>query len=86
MVPAAVSLSPLSRSRTSSSPLSDRVTVEPDRYAVVSTGDLTLHAADAVFDTAIAADHALRALLVERPELTGAIQVMPAARLELAEA
>ena len=83
---AAVSRSPLSRSRTSASPLSDRVTVEPDRYAVVSTGDLTLHAADAVFDTAIAADHALRALLVERPELAGAIQVMPAARLELAEA
>ncbi len=85
---AAVSRSPLSRARRSPSALSesDLVTVADDRFALVSTDDLSLHAADAVFDTAFEADHALKALLADHPELIGARQVVAAAELELVEA
>ena len=85
---AAVSRSPLSRARRSASALSesDLVTVVDDRFAVVSTDDLALHSADAVFSTAFEADHALKALFAEHPELVGARQVVAAAELELVEA
>ena len=84
----AVSRSPLSRATRSPSALSesDQVTVADDRFALVSTDDLTLHAADAVFDSAFEADHALKALFAEHPELIGARQVVAAAELELVEA
>jgi hypothetical protein len=85
---AAVSRSPLSRARRSPSALSEsnQVTVAGDRFALVSTDDLSLHAADAVFSTAFEADRALKALLAEHPELIGARQVVAAAELELVEA
>jgi hypothetical protein len=83
---AAVSRSPMSYAVTSFSALSEQVIVERDRYAVVSTEDLSLHATDYVFDTAVAADVALKGLLAEHPELAGARQVMPAAMLQPAEA
>jgi hypothetical protein len=75
---AAVSRSPLSRATSAASPLADRVTVESDQYVVVSTEDLGLFRSDLVFDTATAADLALQGLFVQRPELTGTIQVVPA--------
>jgi hypothetical protein len=83
---AAVARSPMSYAATSFSALSEQVSVERDRYAVVSTEDLTLHAADYVFDTAVAADLALKGLLAEHPELAGARHVMPAAMLQPVEA
>ena len=67
-------------------PLSEKVVYRLDRYAVVSTDDLALHAADLVFDTATEADQALRGLVATRPELTGALQVMPAAVVPTLEA
>jgi Family of unknown function (DUF6603) len=76
---AAVAQSPLSRARRAPSPLGDRVSVDDGRYVVVSTENLGLFRSDLVFDTATAADLALRGLFSERPELTGTIQVMPAA-------
>jgi len=79
MAGAAVSQSPLSRAKRAASPLAERVSVEADRYVVVSTEDLGLFRSDLVFDTATAADLALKGLFIERPELTGTIQVMPAA-------
>jgi hypothetical protein len=80
----AAAQSPNSPRRTGPSPLSDHVTVENDRYVVVSTEDLALHAPGMVFDTATAADLALRDLLSARPELGGAIQVMPEAAVQSA--
>ena len=79
MAGAASARSPLSRRQTAPSPLADHVVVTGDSYVVVSTEDLALHAPGMVFGTATAADQALRSLLSRRPELTGAIQVMPAA-------
>jgi hypothetical protein len=76
---AAVAQSPLSHARNAPSVLVDAVTLQVDRYAVVSTDDLTLHAANLTFTTATAADQALRDLLTQHPELNGALQVMPAA-------
>jgi hypothetical protein len=78
---AAVSRSTLSRANSASSPLSDRVSVESERYVVVSTENLGVFRSDLVFDTATAADVALQGLFLERPELTGTIQVVPAAAL-----
>jgi Family of unknown function (DUF6603) len=76
---AAVAQSPLSQAATSPSALADRVILTQDRFILVSTDDLAPHAPGVSFDGALAADQALRALLRERPELTGAVQVMPAA-------
>jgi hypothetical protein len=76
---AAISQSPLSRAKTAPSPLNERVSLAADRYVVVSAEDLTPHAPHLVFDSATAADLALRRLLAENPDLTGTIQVMPAA-------
>ena len=79
MAGAAVAQSPLSQARRAPSPLGDRVSVDDDRYVVVSAENLGLFRSDLVFDTVTAADLALRGLFSERPELTGTIQVMPAA-------
>jgi hypothetical protein len=86
MAGAAVSQSPLSRAKRAASPLAERVSIEADRYVVVSTEDLGLFRSDLVFDTATAADLALKGLFAERPELTGTIQVMPAAAVPRAGA
>jgi hypothetical protein len=86
MAGAAVSQSPLSRAKRAASLLADRVTVEQDRYVVVSTENLGLFQSDLVFDTATAADLALKSLFIERPELTGTIQVMPEAAVPRAGA
>jgi hypothetical protein len=83
---AAVSQSPLSRAKTAHSALSERVAIERDRYAIVSSDDLTLHAAGFVFESAFEADVAMTRVLSEHPELAGAVQVMPAAALEPVEA
>jgi hypothetical protein len=71
--------SPLSKRATSPSPLGDRVGLVQDRFIIVSTEDLVLHRPDLSFASASAADNAMRALLADRPDLTGTIQVMPAA-------
>jgi hypothetical protein len=55
-----------------------------EQYAVVSTLDMTLHAAPLVFESATAADQAIAALIAAKPELTGAIQVVPAAQMRRA--
>jgi hypothetical protein len=86
MAGAAVSQSPLSWARRAASPLVERVSVEPERYVVVSTENLALFRSDLTFDTATAADLALRGLFAERPELAGTIQVVPAAAVPHAEA
>jgi hypothetical protein len=62
------------------------VAIERDRYAVVSTDDLTLHGDGFLFDSAIEADAAMKRVLSAHPELAGAVQVMPAAALEPVEA
>ena len=85
MAGAAAARSRLSHSTTSASVLSERVTFEEDRYAVVSTENLALHSDDFVFDSATAAQAALRRLVGSRPELTGALQVIPTAALQPAE-
>jgi hypothetical protein len=86
MAGAAVAQSPLSWAKRAASPLVERVSVEPERYVVVSTENLALFRSDLTFDTATAADLALRGLFAERPELTGTIQVVPAAAVPHAEA
>jgi hypothetical protein len=73
----AVAQSSVSFAQRSASPLAERVSLEPERYAVVSTTDLTLHAPNLVFDNATAADQAVQHLVRERPELAGAIQALP---------
>jgi hypothetical protein len=85
MAGAAAARSRLSHSTRSASVLSERVTFEEDRYAVVSTENLALHSDDFVFDSATAAQAALRRLVGSRPELTGALQVIPTAALQPAE-
>ena len=77
----AVAQSPVSHAQRSVSVLEERASLAPERYAVVSTTDLTLHSAHLVFDTATAADQAVQSLVNERPELFGAIQVLPAAAI-----
>jgi hypothetical protein len=79
---AAAAQSPISRARTAPSALTDAVGLEHDRYAIVSTEDLSLHDAALVFDSATAAHAAWSALLRQKPELTGSVQVMPAAVLD----
>jgi hypothetical protein len=76
---AAAAISPLSRASTAPSALADRVSLRKERFAVASSDDLTLHAPDLLFDTAIAADQALRRIKAQRPELSEAIVVVPAA-------
>jgi hypothetical protein len=78
---AAAARSSLSRARAAPSALADRVSLGKERFAVASSDDLTLHAPDLVFDTAIAADHALRRLKAQRPELADAVVVVPSASL-----
>ncbi len=74
----AVAQSPVSHAQRSVSVLEERASLAPESYAVVSTEDLTLHAPHLVFDSATAADQAVQRLVGERPELFGAIQVLPA--------
>ncbi len=81
----AVSNSPLSRSRTAPSPLSASAAVLADRYAVVSTDDLSLHEAGVIFDTATSADQVLQGLVAQKPDLSGKLQVMPAASVPTLE-
>jgi hypothetical protein len=75
----AVSNSVLSRTRTGPSPLSTRASLELDRYAVVSSDDLSLHQPGLIFDTATAADQVLRSLVAQSPDLGATLQVVPAA-------
>lgn len=77
----AVAQSPVSHNQRAVSVLEERASLNPERYAVVSTNDLSLHAAHLVFDNATAADQAVQSLISEQPELFGAIQVLPAAAM-----
>jgi hypothetical protein len=79
---AAVAQSPLSQARGAASPLVDRVAVGESRFAIVSADTLALHAPNLVFDSAAAADQALRKLVRNNPGLSDAIQVAPSAILE----
>jgi hypothetical protein len=79
---ASAAQSPLSRAKRGASALADRVTFADTGYSIVSTEDLTLHAPDAMFESAAAADQALRKLLRGNPALGGAIQVVPSAMVE----
>jgi hypothetical protein len=74
----AVTQSAVSLAQRGPSLLAERASLVPETYAVVSTSDLTPHAPGLVFDSATAADQALQHLVAERPELYGAIQVLPA--------
>jgi hypothetical protein len=73
----AVGQSPLSKNQRAPSVLAERAAAVTEQYAVVSSDDLTLHATHLVFDSATAADQALRGLVGAQPELGGAIQVVP---------
>ena len=78
----AAAQSPLSQqSRAPSAVAAERVSVAEERYAVVSTHDMTLHAEPLVFASATAADQAVAKLIAGQPELTGAIQVVPSAKI-----
>lgn len=81
----AVARSSLSNAaRAPSAIAAPRVRMGTDRFAVVSTDDMSLHASHLVFDNATAADQALRSLAREQPELAGAIQVVPLATMDAA--
>jgi len=86
MAGAAVARSALSRASRAPSPLADRVTMGENRFAIVSSEDLGLHAPDMVFDTATAADQAMRRLTQRNPALGATLQVVPSALLEGAPA
>jgi hypothetical protein len=58
-----------------------RVRMGSEQFAVVSIDDMTLHAPHLVFDSATAADQALRELAAARPELGSGIQVVPTSTL-----
>ena len=73
----AVGHSPRSENQRAASALAERAAAVTERYAVVSSDDLTLHARHLVFDSATAADQALRGLVAGQPGLSGAIQVVP---------
>jgi hypothetical protein len=83
---AAVAQSSLSPNQRGPSPLAERASSATEQYAVVSSDDLTLHATGLVFDTATAADQALSGLVSDKPELSGAIQVVPTAAMATATA
>ena len=67
--------------RAPSAVAAEHVSMAPETYAVVSTMDMTLHAAALVFASATAADQAIARLIAEQPELTGAVQVVPSAQV-----
>ena len=69
------------QSRAPSPVAAEHVSRAPETYAVVSTLDMTLHAAPLVFDSATAADQAVARLIAGQPELTGAVQVVPSAQV-----
>ena len=78
---AAAARSPMSRARSAPSALAGHVTLRKERFAVASSDDLTLHAPDLMFDTAIAADQAVRRLKAQRPDLADSLVVVPSASL-----
>ena len=82
----AVARSPLSHAARASSALAaERVRMGTDRFAVVSTDDMSLHGSHLVFDSATAADQALRSLARQQPEFAEAsIEVVPLAMMQAA--
>lgn len=77
--------SSLSQEARAPSPVAaEHVSLAPEQYAVVSTLDMTLHAAPLVFDDATSADQAVAKLIASHPELTGAVQVVPSAQIRRA--
>jgi hypothetical protein len=81
----AAAQSPLSQqSKAPSAVAAEHVSVTQEQFAVVSTHDMTLHAAPLVFPSATAADQAVKHLIAVQPELTGAIQVVPSAQIRRA--
>jgi hypothetical protein len=57
------------------------VSLAEEQFAVVSTIDMTLHAAPLVFASATAAHQSVATLVAAQPELTGAIQVVPSSQI-----
>jgi hypothetical protein len=77
--------SSLSRERRAPSAVAAEPAVfAAERYAVVSTLDMTLHAEPLVFESATAADQAVARLIEGQPALRGAIQVVPAIHMRSA--
>jgi hypothetical protein len=70
--------------RAPSAVAAEPVALAPETYAVVSTMDMTLHAAPMIFASATAADQAVAALIAARPELSGAVQVVPSVHVRQA--
>jgi hypothetical protein len=80
-----VAQSSLSQQSRAASPVAaEHVSLAPEQYAVVSTVDMTLHAAPLVFSSAMAADQAVARLIAGQPELVGAVQVVPSAQMRKA--
>lgn len=73
----AAAQSPVSHATNSVSALEQQASLVPERYAVVSTDNLTMHAADLVFDNATAAHQSIQNIVANKPEFFGAIQVVP---------
>jgi hypothetical protein len=81
----AVARSPVSAAARAPSALAaERVQMGSDRFAVVSTDDMSLHAPHLVFDNATAADQALATLARTQPELLDSIQVVPLSTMQAA--
>ena len=82
---ASVASSALSQARRAPSAVAAApVSYAPEQYAVVSTMDLTLHAAPMVYSSATAADVAVAQLIAAQPELHSAVQVVPASQVRRA--
>jgi hypothetical protein len=81
----AAAQSPLSQEKRAPSALAaEPVKLAAEQYAVVSTTDMTLHAAPLIFASARAADQAIATIIAQKPELSGAIQVVPSAQIRRA--
>jgi hypothetical protein len=81
----AAAQSPLSKQvQAPSAVAAEHVRLAEEQYAVVSTHDLTLHAAPLIFASATAAHQAMATLVGAQPKLTGAIQVVPSTQIRRA--
>lgn len=80
---AAVAKSAFSMARRAPSPLATPpVTLEPEKFAVASTSDLSLHEESLVFDSEAEAHEALHRLTASDPGLSRELQVVPAYQVQ----
>jgi hypothetical protein len=74
----AAARSPLSAARKAASQLAAApATLHSERFAVARTDDMRVVGPQLIFDSAVAADQALRAMVADRPELADRLQVAP---------